>query len=311
MRSHVPPPARTAKVRAAWRWPRVDLLPYVLVGPAVLVVLAVTVYPAIFAVRLSLTNAEFVNLDSSRFVGLQQYREAFADEIFVRSLRRTVRYVVVAAGAQMLVGLLVALLLNTRFAGRGIVRSVVVIPWVIQSAVVAIIWRFMVDPRFGVINDILFRLRIIPQYLAWMADSLGSFVVLAIASVWAGFPFFAITLLGVLQAIPDDLYEAARVDGAGAWQRFRYITLPLILPTILLTLLLRTIGSAKGVDLIFLMTGGGPGYSNYTVAVYSFILTWGMFQIGYPSALAIMLSIALLAASAVYIRSIERTREWT
>jgi multiple sugar transport system permease protein len=132
---------------------------------------------------------------------------------------------------------------------------------------------------------------------------------LVAAMAWTGFPFFAIVLLAALQAIPDDLYEAARVDGAGVWQRFRFITLPLLIPTILLVLLLRTIWLSQSVDLIYLMTGGGPGYFNYTVALYSFLLTYHQLELGYPSALAIILSVVLLALSGVYIHFIERARE--
>jgi len=300
------PLARVGKKRRT----RIDLLPYILVAPAVLLVLAITIYPAIYATRLSLTNAELTNLRSVEFIGLKNYREAFGDDILGKSVLGTLRYVLIVGSLQMLLALPVALLLNTSFTGRGLVRGVIVIPWVIQAAVISIIWRFMVDSNFGVINDILVRLRIIPEYLAWMADPLRSFVVVVAASMWAGFSFFAVTLLGVLQTIPDDLYEAARVDGAGAWQRFRYVTLPLILPTVLLLMLLRTIGLAHSVDLIFLMTGGGPVYHNYTVAVYSFLLTWQRFEIAYPAALALMLSVVLLAASAVYIRFIQRSREW-
>jgi multiple sugar transport system permease protein len=268
------------------------------------------VYPALDAIGISTTNANLLHLATTRPVGLDNYTRAWSDEIFTGALWHTLRWVVVNAGGQMLVALPVALFLNTSFRGRGLIRAAILVPWVVPGAVVAIIWRYMVDANYGVVNDILLRLGVISESIAWIGEPLPSFAVISTATIWAGFPFFAVTLLAALQVIPEDLYEAARIDGAGAWQRFTSVTVPMLMPTILLLLLLRTIWLAHSVDLIFLMSNGGPGYNNYTVAVYSFILTWSQLDLGYPSALVIMLSIVLLIASIFYIRSIERSRDW-
>jgi multiple sugar transport system permease protein len=289
---------------------RIDLLPYLLVAPAILIVALVTIYPALYALGISTTDANLLRLDASRAIGLGNYGKAWSDEIFIDALWHTLRWVIVNAGGQMLLALPVALYLNTAFRGRGLVRASILVPWVVPGAVVAIIWRYMVDANYGVVNDILLRLGVIAETIAWMGEPLPSFIVISTATIWAGFPFFAVTLLAALQVIPEDLYEAARIDGASAWQRFTSVTVPLLMPTILLLLLLRTIWLAQSVDLIFLMSNGGPDYNNYTVAVYSFILTWSQLQLGYPSAMVIMLSVVLLIASVVYIRSIERSREW-
>lgn len=305
-------PADTSELHApsGKRRRRIDLFPYLLIAPAILLVATMTIYPAIFAIRLSLMDIDLLKFTrGAEFIGLQNYTNAFQDEIFIDGLWRTLRWVVVVAGSQMTLALPIALFLNSRFFGRGIVRAAVLIPYIVPAAVVAIIWRFMVDANFGVINDILVRLGLIDSYQAWMGQPLAAFTVIAFAMIWAGFPFYAISLLAALQVIPDDLYEAARIDGAGSWQQFRFVTLPLILPTILLLLLLRTIWLSHNVDLIFLMSEGGPGYNNYTVAIYSFILTWSRLEIGYPAALAIMLAIVLLLASAIYVVFIERARD--
>ena len=303
-------PAVATKPVVRARRARIDLLPYVLISPAVGLVLIITVYPALEALRISTTNANMIRMATMRYVGAANYVNAFDDEIFLESLWHTVRWVIVNASGQMLLALPVALLLNSAFSGRGAVRAAILVPWVVPGAVVAIIWRYMVDANYGVLNDILLRLGAIAEPVAWIGEPLPSFLVLSTATVWAGFPFFAVTLLAALQAIPEDLYEAARIDGAGAWQRFTSVTMPLLLPTVLLLLLLRTIWLSHSIDLIFLMTNGGPGYNNYTIAVYSFILTWSQLELGYPSAMVIMLSVVLLIASAIYIRSIERSREW-
>ena len=302
--------AASARAAALPRRRRVDPLPYVLVAPAVVAVLALTVYPAFEAIRLSLTDADLLHYAAARNIGLDNYARAASDPVFLGSIWRTLRYVVVVAAAQLALGLPVALLLHTRFAGRGMLRSAVILPWVVQAAVVSIIWRFMVDPTFGILTDLFRRVGLVREPVAWMSDSIGSFIVLVVASAWAGFPFLAVTLLAVLQAIPEELYEAARVDGATALQRLRYVTWPLLLPTTLLLLLLRTIGLAQGVDLVFIMTAGGPSYHNYTLSLYSLVLTWRTFQIGYASALTLLLAVVLIGASAVYVRLIQRAREW-
>ena len=301
---------QTQGVGRRHRWVRIDPFPYLLVAPAILLVAMMTVYPALFAIRLSLMDIDLLSFTrGAEFIGLQNYSAAFQDAIFIDGLWRTVRWVVFVAGSQMLVALPIALFLNAPFVGRAFTRAAVLIPYVVPAAVVAIIWRFMVDANFGVINDILLRIGLIESYQAWMGQPNASFLIIAFAMIWTGFPFYAISLLAALQSISDDLYEAARIDGAGAWQQFRFITIPLILPTILLLLLLRTIWLSHNVDLIFLMSEGGPGYNNYTVAIYSFILTWSRLEIGYPAAMAIVLAVVLLMASAVYVNFIERSRE--
>ena len=288
---------------------RIDFFPYLLVAPAILLIAVMTIYPAFTAIRLSLMDIDLLTFTRGKYIGLDNYGKAFGDPIFIDSLWRTVRWVVVVAGTQMAIALPVALFLNSRFTGRGLVRAAVLIPYIVPAAVVAIIWRFMVDANFGVINDIFLRLGIIDQYEAWMSYPTAAFMVIAMALIWAGFPFYAITLLAALQVISDELYEAARIDGAGVWQQFRYITFPMILPTILLLLLLRTIWLSHNIDFIFLMSEGGPGYNNYTTAIYSFILTWSRLEIGYPASMAIMLAILLLIASIFYVRFIQRARE--
>lgn len=170
----------------------------------------------------------------------------------------------------------------------------------------ALLWVYMFDGNFGVANDVMVRLGILGHYVSWLSDPTGSLAVVAAAMVWAGQPLMAVVLLAVLQTVPGELYEAASVDGASAWQRFWHVTLPHLTPTILFLLLVRTIWMSNHIDLIFIMTRGGPGFSNYTEAVYSFMLT-SQFEIGYSSAVAVVLAIILVAASALYIRRLART----
>src|SRR5438132_2981712 len=197
LRSSVALP-QAVRARKARRF-RIDLLPYLLIAPAVLLVALVTLYPALDAIGISTTNANLLHLATTKSVGLDNYTKAWDDEIFTGALWHTLRWVIVNAGGQMLVALPVALFLNTAFRGRGLVRAAILIPWVVPGAVVAIIWRYMVDANYGVVNDLLLRLGVISESIAWIGEPLPSFAVISTATIWAGFPFFAVTLLAALQ----------------------------------------------------------------------------------------------------------------
>jgi multiple sugar transport system permease protein len=295
-----PQPDRAAGQRLDRRH-RLDLLPYAFVTPISLLLLAISLYPSLYAVQLAFTDASLLRLVRAKFIGLQNVLRLASDPIFLQGLWRTIRWDVAVVLTQLAIALPIALFLNLKFRGRGVVRAAVVIPYIVPPAVTSLLWMYMFDGNFGVVNDLMVRLGILNEYVPWLSDPTGSFAVVVAAMVWAGQPLMAIILLAVLQSIPGELYEAATVDGANPWQRFRFITLPHLIPTILFLLLLRTIWMSNHIDVIFIMTRGGPGFSNYTEAVYSFMLT-NQFAIGYSSAVAVTLAIILVAASALYVR---------
>jgi len=295
-----PQPDRAAGRRLGRRH-RLDLLPYAFVTPISLLLLAISLYPSLYAVQLAFTDASLLRLVRAKFIGLQNVLRLASDPIFLQGLWRTIRWDVAVVLTQLAIALPIALFLNLKFRGRGVVRAAVVIPYIVPPAVTSLLWMYMFDGNFGVVNDLMVRLGILNEYVPWLSDPTGSFAVVVAAMVWAGQPLMAIILLAVLQSIPGELYEAATVDGANPWQRFRFITLPHLIPTILFLLLLRTIWMSNHIDVIFIMTRGGPGFSNYTEAVYSFMLT-NQFAIGYSSAVAVTLAIILVAASALYVR---------
>jgi multiple sugar transport system permease protein len=290
---------------------RIPVLPYVLVAPANVLMVVIALYPTYYAVQLSLYDANLARFNRARFVGLDNYwKLLFDDQVFRLSVLQTIRWVGVVIAGQLGLALPVALFLNLNFSFRGFIRTAILIPWVIPAAVTALIWVFMFDANLGVANDILVRLGLIETYWTWLSDFKTAFFLVVMAAVWSGFPFMSIVLLAALQAIPEELYEAAKIDGATVWRRFLHITFPLLVPTILLILLLRTIWLSHNVDLVYIMTVGGPGYSNYTTAVYSFLLTTSQFEIGYASAVAVVLAIVLLAVSTIYVRQMERSQEY-
>ena len=287
------------------QWRRVDPLPYLLVAPILLLLLAVSFYPSLYAVWLAMTNASLLRLAQAQFIGLHNLARMAGDAIFLRGLWRTLRWDVVVVLTELALALPVALFLTQPFRGRGFLRAAVLLPYIIPPAVTALLFVYAFDGSFGVANDLLVRLGVLDHYVSWLSDPLQSFAVVAGAMIWSGMPLMAIILLAVLQTIPVELYEAASIDGANAWQCFRRITLPHLLPTILFLLLLRTIWMSNHIDMIFITTRGGPGFANYTEALYSFMLT-AQFDIGYASSVAVVLAVLLLAASAAYVRHLAR-----
>ena len=238
------------------------------------------------------------------FSGLENYIQAFSDPLFYTSLLNTGFWIAGIITFQFLLGFVTALILKNNFRGQGLARSLVLIPWVTPSVITALMWRWMYDGNYGLINQILRRLGLINEFIPFLADKSTALGAIIFALIWQGFPFFAVMLLAGLQAIPQELYEAASIDGAGKWAGFRRITLPMLKPIILTTVLLRTIWVANSLDIIIIMTGGGPGYSTYTLPVYSYIKAYKGMDFGYASTLAVFLTIFLMIIVFGYIRSI-------
>ncbi len=287
-------------------WTRPDLLPYAFIAPILILLAAVSFYPAAYAVWLALTDASLLKLAHANFVGLHNFARLLGDPIFLNGIWRTMRWDLAVVFGELAISVPMALFLNLNFRGRAFLRAAILIPYVIPPAVTALMWVYMFDGTFGVVNDLLHRVGLIGDYISWLSDPNGSFGVVAAAMIWSGTPLMAVVLLAVLQTIPQDLYEAATIDGSNAWQKFRFVTLPQLMPTILFLLLLRMIWMSNHIDMIFIMTRGGPGFANYTEAVYSFQLT-GEFEIGYASAVAVVLGLLLIAASIAYVRHLARS----
>jgi multiple sugar transport system permease protein len=274
--------------------------PYLLIAPAFTMILLVVAYPFANAIWMSLHRILLLRPGRTGFVGLENFRRAFADPVFLESIGNTAVWVVGTVVGQLLIGLIFALVLNEQFAGRGLVRAAVLLPWVTPSVVCAIIFVWLLNGSFGIVNHLLLVLGIIGKPIQWLGDSATALPSAITALVWHGFPFFTIMILAALQVIPVELYEAARVDGAGPWRCFRDITLPLIMPTVLILTLLRTIWVSNHVDIPYVMTGGGPGYSSTTLALYTVTIARVTLDFGYASALSLLLSTVLFAGAAAY-----------
>ena len=287
---------------------RPDLFPYALITPAILVTILIIFIPIVQTMVLSFMRYVLWKPKEHAFIGLANYGVALKDEIFWISVRNTVVWIVGVVGLQLALGFGAAMLLNRDFWWRGLARSLIVIPWVTPSVITALMWRWMLDGNQGVINDLLVRVGLLQRYFPFLASNATALPSIMVALMWQGFPFFCIMILAGLQAIPASLLEAAQVDGAGPVRRFVAVTLPLLVPVLLTSLLLRIIWVANSLDIIFVMTGGGPGYSTYTLPVYSYIKAYKALDFGYAATIAMFLTLLLVAFVAGYVAKILRSQ---
>lgn len=278
-----------------------SIWPYVLVAPAVIIILCVVFIPVINAIIMSFQNYDLRRPKEIGFNGLSNYKEAFRDPLFFSSLIRTILWVVCGVGFQFLFGFILALLLNKEFTGRGVVRAVSMIPWVTPGVLIGLMWRWIYDGNFGVLNDLLLKFHISSHKIPFLSQVTTAFPSVIVTIIWQGIPFFALMLLAALQGVPTEIYEAASIDGACSWKKLILITIPSIKNTIYITALLRVIWVANSVDVIFNMTEGGPAYSTQTLSVYIFN-KGNALNLGYASAMALLLAVLLLFAAVPYLK---------
>lgn len=282
------------------------VLPYALLSPAVLVTLTIVFFPMIQAVWMSFHDYVLFRPKDISFVGLKNFIAAFKDEVFWISLRHTIVWIGITVPAQLFLGLCTALLLNQKFFWRPVARALIIIPWALPSVVIALMWVWIYDSNYGILNDLLLRANILKTAIPWLADPDTALYAIILTLTWQGFPFFAVMILAALQSIPANYYEAAAIDGASNFRQFWYITLPGISGVVFTAVLLRIIWVANSIDVIFVMTGGGPGYATYTLPLYAFIKARTGLDFGYGSAIAVLFAIMLLSVVAIYLRRVSR-----
>jgi ABC-type sugar transport system permease subunit len=275
---------------------------YMLVAPAVIVLLAITVYPLVYNVWNSFHNDVVTSGLPPTWAGLANYKRIFTDDLFTPSLLRTAGFTVVSVAIETLIGLGLALTLNRAFRGRGLVRAAVFIPWAVPTVVSAQLWKDMFDPQNGFVNYILGVLHLPGAHTTWLAGTWTSWAAILVADAWRNTPFIAIVLLAGLQVIPHDIYEAATVDGASSWQAFRKLTLPLLKPALLVALIFRTLSSFLIFDVVYNMTGGGPGSSTTVLSYLDYQAFLVQFDFGYGGAVSVALVAFALVIAALYVR---------
>lgn len=285
-----------------------EIWPYLLVAPAVIIMVLVVFVPVINAFAMSLQSYDLRRPNTIGFIGLQNYRNILTDTLFWGALGRTLIWVIFGVGLQFILGFVLALLLNQQFKGRGLIRSLSMVPWVTPGVLIGLMWRWIFDGNLGVLNDLLLKLHLIDTKIPFLAQTTTALPSVITAIVWQGIPFFALMLLAGLQQIPKELYEAASIDGANKFFELFYVTIPSIKNTIGVTLLLRMIWVANSVDVIFNMTGGGPAYSTQTLSVYIYN-KGNTLNLGYASGMAILMALLLALVAVPYVRATFRGAE--
>jgi trehalose/maltose transport system permease protein len=298
-------PRRRRRTKLQRRQTRIG---WILLLPALAVVGFVALYPLGKTVYQSFTNQEFLaGLEPTRWVGLDNYRELWHDGIFRDAVWLTIKFTLITVSFEFVLGLIIALVVNSSFKGRGAMRAVMLVPWAIPTVVAAKMWQWMLDDVFGVINDILMKLHIISHPHAWISDPSTSLAAVSAVDIWKTTPFVALLLLAGLQVIPRDLYEAASVDGASQLQQFWRITLPLLLPAILVTLIFRTLDALRVFDVFFVFFGNRQ--DTQTMAVYAQSTIVGDGHVGYGAAISVAIFLIISLFVVIYMVFMRVTEE--
>lgn len=269
------------------------IAPYLYVMPVLILLLIMYGYPLIKSIIMSLQDYKLTSSGSAPFNDFANFKKMFSDTDFLLLLKNSLIYVIISVVAQFVLGLILALCLKTKFRGRGIYQSIVFLPWAFSSFVVGLMFRWSFNGEYGVVNDILMKMGIIKENVAWLGTPGLSLAVVIIAMIWMGIPFFRIMILAALQSVPDDIYEAADIDGCGMFRKFFSLTLPYIKPTIIMTVLLRTIWIFNSFDLIVIITGGGPVNYSQTLPSYMYSKAFASYDFGLASAFGVLLIVIL------------------
>lgn len=277
--------------------------------PTMLILVLMNIYPLFYSLYLSFTDYSVISSEAPRWVGFQNYRTILGDERFWSHFAVTGRYAFISVALQMVVGFGLAMLLRDKFFGSGLLTTLILVPMMLSPIVVGVFWRLMFNPSYGIFNFLLgYRnINTSPEWLASPGLALWSII---IVDVWMWSPFVMLLSLAGLSAIPKYLYEAAAIDRAGPWFVFRRITLPQVMPLLLIAVLFRSIEALKQFDLVMGITGGGPGDSTEMIAVRLYREAFqGQFDTGLSSALAYIVLIVIVAVSNLFIRQLNQVRE--
>ncbi len=282
---------------------RIDWLPIGLIFPAIFLMALLLFYPIIRGIQLSLYDISLLQLRSGgEFVGLRNYYRLLRDPNFLNSLRVTVLYSLGVVTASYLAGLGLALLLNRAFTARSLLRTLVIVPWAVPEIVAVLIFVWMYDAQYGVFNWFLVSLGIIQEPVGWLVQARLALPAVIMTTVWKQFPLALLILLAGLQTIPYDQYEAAMVDGANSWQRFRFITWPGLRSVNIVLILILILYSFRRVTIIYAMTAGGPARATETLSIMTYTTAFHYQKIGYASTVGTVLLVLLLAFTVVYFR---------
>jgi multiple sugar transport system permease protein len=280
--------------------------PVFYIGPAFLAILIILIYPLGFSLYLSFHEWTLRGFRTAiPWVGFQNYLQLLSNSDFINALGITFKFVILAVGIEFVLGMGLALLLNHDLHGKGIMRSLILLPMMCTNVVIGLTFRLLLNYEFGLINYYLTTVGIQP--MEWLSKPSLAFAALVGVDVWNTTSFVALMLLAGLQSLPDEPFEAARIDGASAWQSFTYLTLPLLRPIILVALLWRFIDTFRIFDVVYLLTAGGPARATETVSIYVYRYGFQSFNLGYASAASYLLIAIMIGVAILLARTIGRT----
>ncbi len=263
---------------------------------------AVIGWPLIQTFVLSLTDSDLMNLTKPAFVGLANFTKALKNPGYLESLKISGLFAVVVVLSEMVLGTSVALLLNEPFPGRAFVRGLLILPWAVPTTVNAMMWRLIYNPEYGALNSLLFQLGIIDQYVSWIGTADKALWSVMFADIWKNFSLVAMIALASLQTLPESQIEAATIDGANGWQRFRFITLPHLIPSLQVALVLRIIETVKVFDIIYVMTRGGPANKTRSASIFVYQEAFTNSRMGSGAAYAIIMVCMIMILIAFYLK---------
>ena len=295
-------PARRAATLGVWL-DRQSVFSWLMMAPPLLFLAALVGYPFCYGILLSLQDRPVAH--PGTFVGLKNFATNFHDPIFWRVALNTFVYTAVATLLKMVGGLALALAMNQQFPLKNLVRALMLLPFIVPTVLSTVAWMWILDPAFSVLNWLLVLVGIPKPGPSWLGNPLLAMVSIIVINTWRGLPFYGITLLAGLQTVPPELYEAATIDGAGSWQRFRYVTLPLLQPIILIVTLFSVIFTFADFQLVYVLTHGGPQNATQLFATYAFDIAMGAGQLGLGASIALTMLPALallIVALTIYLR---------
>jgi len=268
--------------------------PWLYAAPSVILIVAIMLVPLAIGMSYAFRDIQLLDPASGDYIGFDHFYDLWDDANFWNALSNTIWWTVLSVALQFFLGLVLALLLNRSFPGRSVVQALVFLPWAVPSFLSGLNWAWLLNPVVGPVPHWLVSLGLMATPDNILSSPTHALWGPIIANVWWGFPFFAIMLLAALQSIPQDIYEAAQIDGAGSIQRFFSITVPFLAPTVAITVLLRAVWIANSADLIVVMTKGGPADSTQILASYIFLQAFQHLDFGYASAIALVLLVLML-----------------
>jgi multiple sugar transport system permease protein len=275
---------------------------YLLNLPAIVTVLLLVAYPIVDAFWLSLHRYNLRRPEAYAFIGVQNYIDVFTSDQFFGSLGVTLLFTFWSTFGVLVLALGMALVANENIPQRAILRALILLPWAMSGVVTALMWKWIFNPNAGALNGLLYSLGVIPSYRSWLMAPDTSYLAIVTANVWNTLPFSALVLLAGLQAIPSELYDAAKVDRASLWARFRHVTLPWLSQPILIVLIVQALGGIRIFDIIYLLTGGGPGYQSTTLGFAAYITSFVSTDIGHGNAWSYTVALLTLVIAIFYMK---------